>query len=70
MQFAGKEISELTNEQLSDLTRQLADMSDRRDKVASHSKFNNMEFPPPNQAFLKLQKEVNEEIKKRSMDKW
>lgn len=76
MKFGTKEISELTNEELADADRQCKDAFAKREIASQHEKFNvdgtkkKMEFPPPNPAFIKLQTEIEDEIKKRNLDHW
>ena len=70
MQVFGKEISEYSNEELTDIARSLDDAFNKRQEASRHPKFQKMAFPEPNQAFEQLRKNIKEEIHKRNLDSW
>lgn len=65
MIYAGKELSNYDLWTLGNILKSLLDAEKRREEASKHSKFDKMEFPPPNPAFLKLKAEVEEIIRKK-----
>ena len=65
MKYLGKELSDYTLFELTAINNNLEAAEAKREEASKHEKFNKMEFPPPNPAFLELKFEIIKEIKEK-----
>lgn len=73
MKFGDKEISELDDWALVIASEYCGQVMAKRNEASKHTKFNDgpkrMEFPPPNPAFVQMMNEIENELKKRKIEK-
>jgi hypothetical protein len=65
MIYNGKPLSEYSLWELGLIEQSLKEAEAKREEAKKHTKFEKMEFPPPNPEFLKLKFAVEEEIRKK-----
>lgn len=66
MNYLGKPISEHDLWALGEVLTSLKAAEKKREAASKHPKFEKMEFPPPNPAFLELKSAIELEIKNRT----
>lgn len=65
MKYLNKELSEYNVWELCAILSHFNSMEAKRDKSKQHIKFNKMDFPSPNPAYLELKQSIEQEIENR-----